>query len=69
MRFDINPYYDAFRDDCIEKGIWEGYSWMLCFHKLGFSSYEWLGYEYGISDLPPHYLSEEEFVVFVLRYS
>ena len=64
MRFDINPYYGAFKADCKEKGIWEGYSWEEMFHKLGFSSYKFCG-----DGGKWHYLSEDEYVIFVLRYS
>ena len=62
MIFDIHPYCSAFVADCIEKGIWEGYSWEGMFHKLGFSSYKFDGYN-------KHQLSDEEFVIFLLRYS
>ena len=62
MIFDIHPYCSAFVADFIEKGIWEGYSWTEIFHKLGFSSYKFYNYN-------KHQLSDEEFLIFVLRYS
>ena len=68
MRFDINLYYGAFKADCKEKGIWEGYSWEEMFHKLGFSSYKY-GYGYKFDGYNRHQLSDDEFVIFVLRYS
>ena len=65
MRFNMKSYYDAVVADCKEKGIWGNWDeWEEMFHKLGFSSYKFYGYgDYG------NYLSDEEFVIFVLRYS
>ena len=64
MRFNMNDYLEAVRDDCTEKGIWKDHSWVEIFHKLGFSSYKFCG-----DGGKWHYLSEDEYVIFVLRYS
>ena len=63
MRFSISLYRDLFMADCTEKGIW-GETWTEIFHKLGFSSYKFCSYGDKF-----HYLSEDEFLIFALRYS
>ena len=67
MRFGINPYYDAFVADCEAKGLWKISTWEECFKGLGFSSYKFDGYD--DSQMSWHYLSDDEFVIFALRYS
>ena len=64
MRFDITPFRTKFRAAGIEKGVWSGH-WIDAFRGCGFSSYKFYGHHESL----PHYLSEDEFVVFVLRYS
>jgi len=67
MLFDMEPYLDKIRADCKDKGIWGGTSWTTwteIFHKLGFSSYKFCSYGDKF-----HYLSEDEFLIFALRYS
>ena len=66
MKFSIEPYIKTFKTDCIEKGIWHDTTYQECFNGLGFSSYK---YGYGGGNRLPHYLSDEEFLIFVLRYS
>ena len=61
MRFAMGPYLYKFRSDCIENGVWNKTKEEM-FHKLGFSSYRYYGYN-------DHYLSDDEFVIFALRYS
>ena len=63
MIFNINPYYDEFVADCMENGIWHGTTWEECFRGLGFSSYKYS------RDIGLHYLSDDEFVIFILRFS
>jgi len=68
MRFNMWPYREKVMAECKEKGIWKiSTSWEELFHKLGFSSYKYCGYE--DSNNLPHSLSDEEFVIFALRYS
>ena len=67
MIFNINPYYGAFVADCIEHGIWHGTTWEECFRGLGFSSYKFDGYD--DSQMSWHYLNDDEFVIFALRFS
>ena len=66
MRFCIAKYYDEIIADVKKQGI-EFTCWEDCFHKLGFSSYKFYGYSDGKN--LPQYLSEDEFVIFALRYS
>jgi len=68
MRFSISLYRDLFMADCTEKGIW-GETWTEIFHKLGFSSYKFYGDTYCGYGGKWHYLSDEEFLIFALRYS
>ena len=70
MIFDIHPYYAAVRADCREKGIWKiSTSWEEMFRKLGFSSHKFHGVSYKFDGYNRHQLSDDEFVIFVLRYS
>ena len=70
MFFDINPYYDAFVADCEAKGLWrQGTTWEECFKGLGFSSHKFHGVSYKFDGYNRHQLSDDEFVIFVLRYS
>ena len=65
MRFNMWPYREKVMAECKEKGIWKiSTSWEEMFHKLGFSSYKFCG-----DGGKWHYLSEDEFVIFALRYS
>ena len=67
MIFKMGPYLDKFRADCKDKGVWRlDTTYQECFNGLGFSSYKYCGYEGG--NWLPHYLSDEEFVIFALRY-
>ena len=63
MRFNMWPYREKVMAECKEKGIWKiSTSWEEMFRKLGFSSYKFYNYN-------KHQLSDEEFLIFVLRYS
>ena len=65
MLFDMEPYLDKIRADCKDKGVWRlDTTYQECFNGLGFSSYKFCGYGDKF-----HYLSEDEFVIFALRYS
>ena len=66
MRFSMGPYLFKFIEASIDKGVWADHTWEESFNGLGFSSYKYCGYE--DSNNLPHYLSEDEFLIFVLRY-
>ena len=61
MKFNMNNYYAAFRADYMKHGC-GGLSWKETFAIMGYKSYRYTGGTW-------HYLSKEEFVIFVLRYS
>ena len=65
MRFDMYIYWAKFLDDYSKKGC-IGMPWELTFERMGYKTYQHLGHLY---DEKPHYLSAEEFNLFVLRYS
>ena len=65
MRFCIVKYYDKLIQECKEKNIAHE-SWFQVFTALGYTSYVYYGYDDGKN--LPQYLSEEEFVIFALRY-
>ena len=65
MRFCIVKYYDKLIQECKEKHI-EHYTWNQIFTALGYTSYVNYGYDDGKG--LPQYLSDEEFVIFALRY-
>ena len=56
----INPYNMRFQNDYLDHGC-GGLSWEETFAIMGYKSYTYKDRE--------HYLSEEEYVLFVLRYS
>ena len=66
MYFYIDQYVDKFRYECIEKRIW-ACSWGESFRGCGFRSYRFTDGDATGNGL--HYLSDEEFLIFVLRYS
>ena len=71
MYFYIDQYVDKFRHECIEKRVW-ACSWGESFRGCGFSSYRFTDVDTTGDDTTGnglHYLSDEEFLIFVLRYS
>ena len=70
MRFNMWPYREKVMAECKEKGIWKiSTSWEEMFRKLGFSSHKFHGVSYKFDGYNKHQLSDEEFVIFLLRYS
>lgn len=64
MKFSMNDYFEAVMADCIENGAWYNMPWWESFKAMGFTSYH---YDEN-NDRCPHYLSDEEFLIFVLKY-